>query len=77
MTKENNGTQLRDDLKFLLSFAPAQSPEHVVAGLAPMFYVTLTYEGDVALAARIEEIRNRYAISEEELDDYDDYDEDE
>lgn len=74
MSREDNGTQLRDDLKFLLSFAPAQSPEHVVAGLAPMFYVTLTYEGDLALAERVEAIRKRYAISEDELDDYEDFD---
>jgi len=76
MTRENNSTTLRDDLKFLLSFAPAQSPEHVVAGLAPMFYVTLTYEGDVALAARIEDIRKRHGIDENEIEDYNDADED-
>ncbi len=74
MTRENNGTTLRDELKFLLSFAPAQSPEHVVPGLAPMFYVTLTYEGDLALATRIAEIRERHGIDEDEIEDYNDAD---
>lgn len=77
MSKEDNGTRLRDDLKFLLSFAPAQSPEHVVDGLAPMFYVTLTYKGDLELAERVADIRRRYGIDLDEIEDYEDYDESE
>jgi hypothetical protein len=61
--------QLQKDLKLLLSFAPAQSPTEVEPGLGGMFYITLSYEGDVKIAERVEEIRNRYNIAVEDVDD--------
>lgn len=54
--------QVRKDIEFLLSFAPALDPEQVSPGLAPMFYVTGTYEGDVELARKVKEICDRYDI---------------
>ena len=60
--------QLHEDLKYLMSFAPAQCPDEVVEGLAPMFYITASYKGDVAIAQRIKEIHERYSI---EIDDDD------
>jgi hypothetical protein len=62
--------QVRIDIEFLLSFTPATTPEQVSPGLAPMFYVTGTYEGDVELARKVQEICERYDIVL-------DYDEDE
>ena len=67
--------QTIEDIKYLLSFAPAQSPEQVTEGLMPMFYVTGTHEGDVGIASRIEEIRNRYDISIDDVEDIDEEDE--
>jgi hypothetical protein len=61
--------QLQKDLKLLLSFAPAQSPSEVEPGLGAMFYITLSYEGDVKIAERVEEIRNRYGIAIDDVDD--------
>lgn len=54
--------QVRADIEFLLSFAPATDPDQVSEGLAPMFYITGTYEGDVKLARRVHEICERYGI---------------
>lgn len=54
--------QVRKDIEFLLSFAPANDPDQVSEGLAPMFYITGTYEGDVKLARRVKEICERYGI---------------
>jgi hypothetical protein len=56
--------QIREDIKFLLSFTPATSPDDVDPGLAPMFYVTGTYEGDVNLARQVQEICDRYDVDE-------------
>lgn len=57
--------QIKEDIIFLLSFVPAKDPKQVEKGLAPMFYVTGTYEGDVELAKRAQEIQNRYGIIED------------
>lgn len=65
-------TQNKDDIKFLLSFAPALCPSQVTPGLGPMFYITTSYEGDLALATKIAEIRERNGI---ELDDVEDIEE--
>lgn len=54
--------QVKEDIKFLLSFTPASDPAEVEQGLAPMFYITGTWEGDVELAKRVHEIRARYDI---------------
>ena len=54
--------QVKEDIKFLLDFTPASDPSEVVPGLAPMFYITGTYEGDMQLAERVHEIRDRYDI---------------
>ena len=62
---------LKNDLLFLHSFAPAQSPDEVTPRLAPMFYVTLSYEGDVALAQRVQSIKNSYNINDDDIDDID------
>jgi len=58
--------QVRKDIEFLLTFVPATDPAKVVKGLAPMFYVTGTYEGDVELAKKAKAIIDRYDI---EVDD--------
>lgn len=52
--------QLKKDIEFLLSFAPCDHPEDVPEDLNPMFYFTGTHEGDVNIAKRIEEIKDRY-----------------
>lgn len=54
--------QVREDIEFLLGFAPALDPEQVAPGLASMFYATGTYEGDVELARKVKEICERYDI---------------
>lgn len=46
--------RMRDIAKLGLSFAPRGSVE---PGLAPMFYHTLTFEGDAKLQERIDEAR--------------------
>lgn len=56
--------QVREDIEFLLSFTPASDPLKVESGLPPMCYLTLTYEGDVKLAEKVKEIRDRYDIVE-------------
>lgn len=55
-------TQVKEDVEFLLEFMPATDPSQVVQGLATMFYVTDSYEGDVKLAERVQGIRERYEI---------------
>lgn len=50
------------DIRFLLSFVPAESPDQVEPGLIPMTYLTGSYEGDVKLARRVENIRDKYGI---------------
>lgn len=45
------------DLKFLLSFAPSDTPEEVPKGLSPEFYHTLNYDSEVTLAKRVQKIR--------------------
>lgn len=64
--------QVKEDIKFLLSFTPASDPAEVEPGLAPFLYITLTYEGDVELAKRVKAIRDRYHIEVEnpEEEDY-------
>lgn len=54
--------QVKEDIEFLLSFTPASDPAEVSQGLAPMFYITGTYEGDLKLAERVHDIRDRYDI---------------
>lgn len=44
-----------EDVKFLLSFCPeGETPK----GLDPMFYFSLTYEGDKEIEKRLIRIRN-------------------
>ena len=50
-TAENE--RLREDCKFLLSFAPEEVPPK----LFPMSYHTLTYKGDLKLQERIDGIK--------------------
>ena len=57
--------QVQQDIRFLLSFCPAYKTESVFPGLSPMFYLTGTYNGDVALVTRIEEIIARYQINKD------------
>jgi hypothetical protein len=52
--------QLKKDITFLLSFAPADDPQSVPEGLSPMFYFTGTHEGDVEIAKNIADIKSRY-----------------
>jgi len=64
--------EIQEDIRFLLSFVPAKKPEEVEDGLSPMFYLTLTYKGDVALAKRVAAICEKYGIdnTQEEEEDY-------
>lgn len=68
--------QVQDDIKFLLSFAPAETPEQVSPGLNPMFYLTGDYEADKVIAGKVAEIRERYGIEIGEVEDDNDYAED-
>lgn len=54
--------QVKEDIRFLLSFTPASDPIEVEQGLIAAFYITGTYEGDVELAKRVRIIRDRYDI---------------
>lgn len=63
--------KIRGDIEFLLSFVPAKHPNEVEKGLAPMFYVTSTYDGDIALAKRVQDICERYNIAEDNYEDED------
>lgn len=65
---------IRNDIEFLLRFIPATDPKQVERGLAPMFYITGTYEGDVELATKVKEICDRYGI-ELRNDEEEDYEE--
>lgn len=58
--------QIQKDIELLLTFVPARRPEDVEKGLAPMFYVTGTYEGDKKLATQVADICERYGIAEED-----------
>jgi hypothetical protein len=52
------------DIEFLLSFAPCDTPADVPSGLSPMFYFTGTYEGDLAIARKIADIKVRHDIGQ-------------
>lgn len=52
--------KLQQDIDFLLSFAPADDPASVPDGLSPMFYFSNSYAGDVRIAQRIADIKQRY-----------------
>lgn len=54
--------KVKKDIEFLLSFTPTDDPEAIPEGLAPMFYITTTYEGDVELAKKVHAIRDYYDI---------------
>jgi len=60
--------QLEQDIKFLLSFVPCDSPDDVPEGLNPMFYFTGTCEGDREIARKISDIRSRYNVDQESTD---------
>lgn len=64
---------LKEDLKFLISFVPARTTTEVVEGLSKMYYVTGSYEGDVELATRIENIMERHGIDPSEIDENEDF----
>lgn len=53
-----------EDVKFLLSFAPKDTPESVPKGMSPEFYLTLDYDDEVKLAERVERIRQLLAPPE-------------
>lgn len=57
--------QVKKDVEFLLTFTPASDPAKVEPNLAPMFYITGTYEGDMKLAKKVQDIRERYGIVEQ------------
>ena len=54
--------KVKKDIEFLLSFTPTDDPDAIPSGLAPMFYITNTYEGDVELAKKVHAIRDYYGI---------------
>ena len=67
--------QVKEDIEFLLDFTPASNPSEVAPNLAAMMYVTGTYEGDIALAERVQGIRERYDIVEQDDDEEEDFEE--
>lgn len=54
---------LKEEMKYLLKVIDNQRQFKlpISEGLDPTFYATLSYEGDLAIAQRIEEIRGRIA----------------
>ena len=60
---------ITEDIKFLLSFAPATNVKDVHPGLMPMFYLTGSYDGDVALVQRIQSVVERYNIDVDTIED--------
>lgn len=56
----NETVQMRDDIRFLLSFVPPWAKD-VPEGLDPTFYGTLTAAGDREVKAHVDAIRARYA----------------
>jgi len=69
---DETAEHIRKDIEFLLRFIPATDPAQVEQGLAPMFYITGTYEGDVDLATKVKTICDRYGIvlQNDEEEDY-------
>ena len=57
---------MSSDIKFLLSFAPKETADELQKGLSPMFYHTLTYEGDLELHKRLDRIRAALAQAPED-----------
>ena len=55
---------MKSDIAFLLSFAPCDNPSEVPEGLSAMFYFSGTYEGDLAIAKRIADIKARHGIAQ-------------
>lgn len=51
--------QLREDIKFLLGVIDNTFPKFIPRGLGPTGYYTSTYEGDLQIADRIREIKER------------------
>lgn len=50
--------QLKKDLVYTLSFCP--QTENLTKGMAPMFYHSLTYEGDLEINRKLDEIRLKH-----------------
>jgi len=48
------------DIKFLMSFVPEWAKE-VPRGLDPTFYGTLSYDGDMKVKKRVDELSKKYA----------------
>ena len=63
MTEYNaySDSQAYEDVRFLLSFVPEhlKDKSKIEEGMLPMFYTTLSYEGDLKLAEQVEKIRQR------------------
>lgn len=59
---EAENERLREDCKFLLSFAPEEVPPK----LFPMSYHTLTYKGDLKLQERIDGIKEALEVNNDE-----------
>lgn len=60
--------QLKKDIEFLLSFLPATEVSEVEEGLSAFFYITNTYEGDVKLMQRVSDIKQRYGVVEQNIE---------
>lgn len=50
----NENTNLKEAVRYLLSFAPKNKPD---PGYFPTSYITLTYEGDLEIFKEIEKIK--------------------
>ena len=58
---------LVEDIKFLLAFVPALSRSEVVKGMFSSYYLTGSYEGDVSMIHKVEDIMERHGISSADI----------
>ena len=70
---EETDAQLKNDILFLLSFVPALNKDAVIPDLCATFYFTGSFNGDLELVSKIENIVNRYGVDVDEVDDVEDF----
>jgi hypothetical protein len=54
--------EAKEDMEFLLNFAPTVDPKLVIPGLMSFNYLTGTYEGDLKLVTRVKAIVDKYSL---------------
>ena len=56
---DDDGIKLHEDIEFLLNLLGKGWFEKIEKGMVPMFYTTLTYEGDIKIQKRVKEIAKK------------------